>query len=337
LLYILWGEDEFSREEAIREIKKSLGDQSMLASNTSLLDGQKLTPNQLREVAEAVPFLSAHRLVIIKGLLERFEPAEKSARPSKAVSARTRKDDPEPLAACIKALPDSTVLVLSDRIENRKNPLENNSLFASIAGKATVKQYPELRGLKLSQWIESRVTRAGSSISRQALAVLMELIEGDLHAMQNEINKLVAFTAGRMIEEKDIRSVVSASREADIFGMVDAIIDRRAGIAEQIVQKLLQFGTVPPQMLVLLARQVQILIQVKDLKNQKRPVAEIQRAIGVFYPAAFERIAGRADKYSLERLKEIHTRILETDLAIKTGRCEGDLALNILVAELCGR
>jgi DNA polymerase-3 subunit delta len=65
--------------------------------------------------------------------------------------------------------------------------------------------------------------------------------------MSNEIDKGVAYTGGRLIEEKDIRAVVSASQEADIFAMLDAIIDRKAGTAQQILQKLLQNGIVPPQ------------------------------------------------------------------------------------------
>ena len=42
----------------------------------------------------------------------------------------------------------------------------------------------------------------------------------------------------------------------------------------------------------------------------------------------------RADKYTMEKLKKIYQSLLETDLAIKTGRYDGDLALNLLVADL---
>jgi DNA polymerase III delta subunit len=73
LLYILWGEDEFSLEEKLLEIKKNLGDVSLLPTNTNILDGQKLSLRELEAIGGAMPFLSAKRLVIIKGLLGRFE------------------------------------------------------------------------------------------------------------------------------------------------------------------------------------------------------------------------------------------------------------------------
>jgi DNA polymerase-3 subunit delta len=153
--------------------------------------------------------------------------------------------------------------------------------------------------------------------------------------MGNEINKLVAFTSGRQIEEKDIRGVVSASQEADIFAMIDAVMDRQAGPAEQILEKLLQNGAVPPQILVLIARQVRVLIQIRQLRGLKRPAAEIQTATGIINPFAWEKTSRRADRYTLERLKGVYLKLLSTDLAVKTGKFEGDLALNILVADLC--
>ena len=56
MIHILWGEDRFSIEEALQKIKNSLGDLSMLSSNTSVMDGAKLTINDLKAIGEATPF-----------------------------------------------------------------------------------------------------------------------------------------------------------------------------------------------------------------------------------------------------------------------------------------
>lgn len=91
LLYILWGEDQFSLEEALQGIKNGLGDISLISTNTSVMEGQKLTLNELRSVGEAMPFLSPKRLVVVKGLLERFEPRDKSARSKKSNGTSSKK------------------------------------------------------------------------------------------------------------------------------------------------------------------------------------------------------------------------------------------------------
>lgn len=337
MLYILWGEDRFSIEEALQKIKNGLGDPSMLSTNTSVLEGAKLTVNELKGVGEAAPFLSLKRLVVIKGLLERFEPKDKSYRPKKAESTHKKPDESAALAACLKGLPNSTVAILVDYIDTSKKALQNNALFQAISAGAEVKPFPLLKGLKLSQWIEARVTAMSGSISRQASNILVENIGGDLYTMSNEVSKLTAYTAGRMIEEKDVRLVVSASREADIFAMVDAVIDRRTGVAEQILERLLQNGVVPQQILALLARQIQMLIQVRELKKARRPSAEIQTRLGIFSSFVWDKLSARSDKYTMDKLKTIYQSLLQTDLAIKTGKLEADLAVNILVADLCER
>jgi len=45
----------------------------------------------------------------------------------------------------------------------------------------------------------------------------------------------------------------------------------------------------------------------------------------------------QAGRYPLERIIDVYHKLLEADLAIKTGKYEGELALNILIAELCQR
>jgi DNA polymerase-3 subunit delta len=336
VLYILWGEDDFSIEETLQEIKDSLGNSSMLSTNTTILDGQKLSLAELRAVGETLPFLAEKRLIIVRGLLERFE-NNKSGYGKKGAANSMKNGTFQDLAECIKGLPESTVLVLIDSIEVKSNSLRKNLLFTSISTKARIRPFPLLRGIKLSQWVLARVTRQGGSISQQAANLLMEFVGSNLRIMNNEIIKLATYTGGRMIEEKDVRHVVSYAQEGDIFGMIDAIMDRKADLAEKILQQLLQNGVAPSQMLVLLARQIQMLVQLKDLRNQKIPLTEIQRRLGIVHEFIWYKISNRAEKYSLDRLKEIYQNLLEIDLSIKTGRFEGDLALNILVAGLCSR
>ena len=331
MLYILWGEDEFSMNEALQAIKSKLGDLSMLSTNTNVFEGQKLTVGELKMVGEAMPFLSEKRLLIVKGLLGRFEESDKSSKTKKGAS---KQDEAMQFAECIKKFPDSTVLVLMDTLEVKTKTLKNNPLFTAISPRAEVKPFPVLKATKLSQWVQSRVSTYSCSISRQATDLLMGIIGGDLHKMSNEIAKLVAFTGGRAINEDDVRSVVTDAQEADIFAMMDAIMDHKATSAEMILQKLLQYGVFPSQMLVLLARQVQTLVLLKELRAQKRPISEIQMKLGIFNEFVWNKVYQRSDKYTFETLKHIYQKILDADLSIKTGKMDGELALNILVAEL---
>ena len=332
MLYILLGQDDFSRRQALEEIKRGMGDQTLLATNTTTLDGQQLTLDQLRAVCETVPFLAERRLVIVNGLLGRFEPKSKSRRQGKTTSTVNQQNEYKSFASHISQKPDSTTLVLIDGRIGSSNPL-----LRELSAKAQIKSFPRLKDAGLRQWIRQRVKQDGGSISPEAVNLLAKLVGSDLWIMASEINKLVLFTSGRRIEEEDVKRLVSHAQEANVFAMVDAILEFKAGVAEQLLERLLEGGAAPAYLLVMLSRQVQMIVRARELRNKGEPETEIQNRLGLTSEFALRKTLEQANRYPWERLKQIYYKLLETDLSIKTGRYSGELALNLLVADLCQR
>jgi len=97
----------------------------------------------------------------------------------------------------------------------------------------------------------------------------------------------------------------------------------------------MQRGASPAYLLVMLTRQARLIVRVKELKSQRRSEAEIMGRLEMTSPFILRRTLEQAGRYSLARLGEVYHRLLQTDLAIKTGRYNAELALNILIAELC--
>jgi DNA polymerase-3 subunit delta len=330
LLHVLYGEDDFSRQLALNEIKSTIGDETALATNTTVLDAPQATIDQLNAVAGAMPFLAEKRLVIIQGLLGRFESRGKSGRRKKNAGTPERQDDCQSLADFLLAIPDSTVMVLVDGKIGNKNPLLN-----ALSAKAKVKPFPLLKKEPLIQWINNRVVGRGGSISPPAVALLTDYVGSNLWIMASEIDKLLLFVGGRRIEADDVRRVVSYVHEAGIFDLVDAILEFKGGMAERLAEQLMQKGASPSYVLVMLTRQARLIFRVKELRNQRRSDAEIMGRLEMTSPFILRRTTEQASRYTLARLKEVYHRLLETDLAIKTGRYDAELALNILIAELC--
>jgi len=131
--------------------------------------------------------------------------------------------------------------------------------------------------------------------------------------------------------------VVSYAQQASVFAMVDAILESKIGLAEQSLHQLLQRGASSAYLLVMLSRQVRMIVRVKGLRNQRKPEIEIRNKLGLTSEFVWQKTIEQAERYPLERIKEVYHKLLEADLSIKTGKYEGELALNILIAELCQR
>jgi len=332
LLYILSGPDDFSLGQSLEKLKRGIGDPEALATNTTVLEGPQVTVDQLRSVCEAAPFLAEKRLVIINGLLQRFQSPERRGRQGRGRKTGTQPDGHKALADYIPTIPDSTILVLVEGDIKNTNPL-----FRALSNKAKVHSFPLLRDIKLKQWVQSRVKEGGGTILPQAVELLTRLVGSNLWVMSSEIDKLLLFTSGRRIEEEDIKQVVGYTQQTSVFAMVDAIVESRVKAAEQLLQELLQQGASPSYLMVMLARQLRLIVRTKDIQTARMSPNELRNRLGLSSEFVARKTLEQAKRYSLPRLKQVYQRLLETDLAIKTGKYEPELALNILVAELCQR
>ena len=328
MLHVLIGEDDYSRQQALEEIKKGIGDPTARMTNTTILDGGQLTAAQLGAAAGTVPFLAEKRLVIVEGLLERFEPKGRNTK-KKSVRPSPPPDDFTSIVESIGHLPDFTELVILGSGARASHPL-----LRELAALGRVKTFPRLKSNQLGPWIVKRVAAAGGSISPAAVNLLARFVGNDLWVMASEVDKLALFTGGRRIEEADIRAVVSYAQEANVFAMVDAILESRGGAAQEMLQQLLKQGASPVQLLTMLSRQVRIIFQIREMRGRGKSRGEIQTKLGLTSDFVLGKAWDQADKYSPRRIREVYHRLLEADLSIKTGKYEGELAVNILIAEL---
>jgi len=327
MLYILYGKDDFSLNQAMGKIKAGLGDREMVATNTTSLEGQHLTLSELRNKCDAAPFLSSHRLVIVDGLLGRFEVKQSKPRSGKGKS-RDGLGEWEGLDSYIKQMPETTVLVLVDEEVKGQNPL-----LKKLSQLAEVRTFPLLWGRDLKVWIRQRVKAEGGDITPQAVNLLAELIGGDLWAMGGEIQKLLLYSRERPISEDDVRQLVSCIQEANIFALVDAVAEGRTELAQRILHRLYDEGVAPTYILVMITRQFRLIAQAGDLgKGLSR--LQTQDRLGLKSSYGLDKTLSQAKLYDFEGVKRAYDKLLETDLAIKTGKYSDKLALELLVTEL---
>jgi DNA polymerase-3 subunit delta len=327
MFYILYGQDDFSLNQAVQEIKAGLGDREMVATNTTSLEGKHLTLSELRNNCDAIPFLSSHRLVIVDGLLGRYEVKQSRPRSSRGKS-RGGLAEWEDLASYIEQMPETTVLVLVDEEVKGSNPL-----LKKISPLAEVRTFPLLRGKDLKAWIRQRVKAEGGDITPKAVDLLAELIGGDLWAMDGEIQKLLLYSQERPVSEDDVRQLVSHVQEANIFALVDAVAEGRTELAQRILHRLYDEGVAPPYILVMITRQFRLIAQARDLRKGLSRL-QVQDRLGLKSSYSLDKTLSQAQLYDFEGVKRAYDKLLETDLAIKTGKYSDKLALELLVAEL---
>jgi DNA polymerase III subunit delta len=337
--YLLHGPDEFASAEFLAALKSKLGDPAMADLNTSVFDGRSASLSEVRAIADTLPFLTSRRLVVVEGWLTRLlaraepvageEPADDAAG-DEARRGSTAREQMAVLAAYLPGLPETTALVL---IEKREIPARNVVLQAATgADWALVKLFDLPKGDSLVRWIRARAKAEHGEMSLEAAQALAE-VEDDPRALGNEITKLLTYVDfARPVALEDVQMLTPAGGEAIIWNMVDAIGQRRGPVAQRELHKLLA-GSEPLYILSMIVRQYRLLLQVREMLNERASEGDIATALKIStYPAG--KLCVQARNFKIEDLEQIYRRLLDYDVEIKTGRIAAEAALDSLVGAL---
>jgi len=329
MIYVLHGEDEFSKGQFLEGLRREIGPPELLEANTTTLAGTGLNLQHLQEVCSVVPFMAEHRLIIVEGLLGQFDDVRADRRRRRSSSEKGGLEEWRGLVETLTQVPPSTTLAF---VEGRLRP--DNPLLRETASVAQVNEFPPLRGETLERWIRQRVTGAGATITPQAVRRLAQLVGGNLWALSGEIEKLALYSGEEPIDDEAVKSLVAHSREESIFRAVDAVLEGRSSVAIQLISQLRQSGAEVSYIITMLARQLRLVLLAHELRAQRVSRPELGQRLGLA-EFALRPTLEQARRHAPERVAAMYRRLLETDLAIKRGELGEELALETLVAELC--
>jgi DNA polymerase-3 subunit delta len=326
VFYVFHGADEFTCAETLADFKRRLGPPDTVDLNTSVLDGETLTLAELRHACDAIPFLAEKRLVIVNGLLTRL------ARRKDRELSTTQKEYLAALADYLPRLPKTTRLVF---VEQKSLPAGHPILqLAQREKTGYAKRFDPPGGKALPRWIEKRVRKHGGEIEPQAAHQLAAVVGADLRLLDQEIVKLVTYTdAERAITREDVDALVPYAQAAVVFDLVDALGRRDGRIASQTLHRLLDMGEHPLGLLAMIVRQFRLLIQVQELKAEGATPRDIAQKLGI-HPFPAGKLYNQATYFTAAQLETVYRHLLDTDVAIKTGEIEAEMALDLLVAGL---
>ena len=332
MLYVFHGEDEFRAHEALRELRRQLDHDGNLAHNTARFDAQdvrSLTPAALRAACHTASFFDDTRLVIVEGLLKKLSGGgrRKGRRARGTAEAAAPASEADEFLEVLSSLPESTTVVLLDE--------SGAGMLDSLPEGAAVRAFPKFRKIdEVRGWAADHARASGADFAPGAFERLLTLIDGaHTGEMAGEIDKLVTYAAGRPITIEDVDELVSGARDYMYWDLTDAVIDGRADKALGVLRRM-DAKDQPPQLLTyMLVRQYRQLLLAQSLLREGMSQAQIGTQMGLRdFP--LRKVIDQASRYPAQALEAAYRRLLENDVAVKTGVLDADAALEVLVVTL---
>ena len=312
MILFFYGEDNYRLKKKIKALKERFISSSLGDTNLAVLDGKSATYNDIVRQILAMPFLSRKRLVIIENLLK-----------------EGKKDTQEKITELLKKIPETTVLVFVEE----GMPDRRTGLYKKLNQKGQAQEFKLLEEDQLKRWIRKEVEARGASIETLAVNLLVEYIGNDLFRLSNELNKLTNYN--RQLTTDTIELLVRSKTEADIFKLVDAIGQKNLNQAMQELHNLEIKGENDLYILTMIVYQYRNLLIIKDYIERSNNADRWAMSKNLaMHPYVVQKTISQAKNYTIDDLKNNYQKLLDFDIAIKTGKMESKMALTLLLTKL---
>lgn len=304
-IYLLYGEEAYLRKQYRDRLKSAIiGDDTM---NYHYYEGKNISVGEIIDLAETLPFFAERRLIVLE-------------------NSGLFKSGGEALAEYLSAKAGSAYFLFVETEVDKRSKLYKKVQSGGYAAEFTVQDETTLK-----KWILGMVKKEGKNISGSALNYLIEKTGTDMENIRKEMEKLFCYCLEKdVIETEDIEEICTRRLSSHIFEMISAIADKKQKKALELYYELLALKEPPMRILFLIARQFNLLMQVKELRKKGFRDKAIGEKVGLPGFVAGKYVT-QSSRFSKEDLREAVEACVEAEEAIKTGKMNDNMSVELLI------
>jgi len=170
---------------------------------------------------------------------------------------------------------------------------------------------------KFPGWLQQRARARGLSLTRGALALLAEQMEGNLLAANQELDRLMLFYGSDNIDEDAIEKVVENSARYNPFDLTSELLAGRCEHAQRIIGGLEQEGENVLGLLALLGKDLNLLTELQQAMRRREPPGTLLKQRGVRQPRKARVLEQAARRLSPDTVRQAITACSDIDRAAK--------------------
>lgn len=317
-LILLYGEEDYFCENAVRMIKKlyvSEGSEQMdyvkIDFDSKGFDLEKVASN-----VQLPPWLSEKRIVLVRnsGIFSVADP---------------KKELSSVFDNFAKTIPDTSIVIFwDDTIDKRKK-----AIMKVFEENAIVCESKYLDGVTIGNKVSALLGKYNLKITSDAIDSLISRADKSMRLILNEISKILLYCQANNISVIDMAVVdelCAPDVKGSIFNLTDSISSGNAGLALSIVENLITLKEPVARIKFMLAKHVRQLICAKELRTSDKIVKEL----GI-HPFSAQKLAEQAPRFSMEKLLNLYSACVKCDFDFKQGKMDERHSLEILLVLAC--
>ena len=307
-VYLLFGEEEYLKQQYKSRLKKALAPEEE-DMNYSYFEGKKTEPREVIGLAETMPFFADRRVIFLEDT---------------GFFKNQCQDLPEYLAE----LPDYLCMVFVEKEVDKRS-----RMYKAVKKYGRIVDFSVQDTETIMRWVLGILGREGKKITRREMELFLGKTGNDMGNIEKELEKLICYTMGReVITAEDIEAVCTVQISNHIFDMIRAVTEKKQKRALDLYYDLLALKEPPMRILFLLARQFNLIMQVKELNQAGYDQSRISKQTGL-QPFVVRNYSAYARKYSTEALRSAVEECVRTEEKVKTGYMTDAMSVELLLVK----
>ena len=226
------------------------------------------------------------------------------------------------------AFKDTYILFIlrEEKIDSRKK------ICKILSKEAKVYVCEKIESYKLNNYVMDYIRNNGYTISSKNIDFLLSKTHYELSNVINEIDKLFIYKdKDKKITEEDIEKVITRNIETNIFELTNAIIKKDRSKIEEIYKDLLLSKEGPIKLIITIANQFRLYLQVKIMRNSGYSEKEI---VSTLKEHPYRINLAMNNNYTIEELKDNLRKLSKLELDIITGKVDEKLGFEMYLLNI---
>jgi DNA polymerase-3 subunit delta len=314
LLYLVYGPDEFQKEQVLSYIKKSLVTKETEDFDFTSFYGNETSGEEIIEQLEMIPFMSKYRLIFLKNY------------------DKLKKADLELLSSYCNSQNDSSVLVLTAVKPDMRLGLSKKIKKQGILIECKSPYSPR----DIASWLNKELSQIKIKMESRAISLFSQIIETDYQIAKNELDKLMIYIGNKKtITYEDVLNCVGNSRVNSIFEFQNSIGNMDKIKSFKILDNLINNKEVLVFIIVMLNRFFIIIWKIQALRVRHHSDQDISsNYLKEITPYFRKDYLNYSKHFSRKSLIKIFQALTETDFQIKSTNIEEKILSTILLERI---
>lgn len=312
-IYLLFGSESYLRKQYRDKLKAALVSEND-AMNCSVFAGKDININEVSDLAGTMPFFAERRVIIIE-------------------NSGWFKNANEKALELVKNIADTTYIIFVEEEVDKRG-----KLYKAIGSKGYAALCEMQDEETLKKWIMGLLKKEKKLITADALNLLLDRTGTNMENIRHEIEKLVCYKYfDEGITAEDVEKLCIVQVQNKIFDMVEAVAQKNQKQALDLYYDLLALKEAPMKILALIARQFNMLLQVKEMKKKGYTEQDIASQTGLNAYYLKKKYIPQSSQFKQHQLEEALKACVEAEENVKTGKMPDILSVELIIVGLSNK